>query len=416
MSVKMLNETGESRYEEMRKGHTIFKAVSFTARIFLILLYFGAAAQVMAEIWGDRFLAVTLLYVAVLEIFQALMEAGNIRQRRILDLVYGQFFAALCTNVLFGLLLWTISAQDAGSLFWEFLLLTLLESFTGILWAAFSFTLYLRKQTWKQALYVYGDRENWARTVKENNSRNGYFHISKAVSYKEGISFIEKILPKYQALFLGVLPDKERNLLLKAGISKDRECYLVPGIADIYLQNSRVIRLHDKVLFSSGRGFLTREQERVKRAEDILFALLLLIPSLPLMALISLCIKAEDGGPVFYRQERVTQYGRSFSMLKFRSMVQEAEKDGPQLAAKHDARITRTGKILRNLHLDELPQLFNVLAGQMSMVGPRPERREFIEDYSRIIPEFRERLRVKGGLTGYAQIYGKYSSGAEDKL
>lgn len=416
MSVKMLNETGESRYEEMRKGHTIFKAVSFTARIFLILLYFGAAAQVMAEIWGDRFLAVTLLYVAVLEIFQALMEAGNIRQRRILDLVYGQFFAALCTNVLFGLLLWTISAQDAGSLFWEFLLLTLLESFTGILWTAFSFTLYLRKQTWKQALYVYGDRENWARTVKENNSRNGYFHISKAVSYKEGISFIEKILPKYQALFLGVLPDKERNLLLKAGISKDRECYLVPGIADIYLQNSRVIRLHDKVLFSSGRGFLTREQERVKRAEDILFALLLLIPSLPLMALISLCIKAEDGGPVFYRQERVTQYGRSFSMLKFRSMVQEAEKDGPQLAAKHDARITRTGKILRNLHLDELPQLFNVLAGQMSMVGPRPERREFIEDYSRIIPEFRERLRVKGGLTGYAQIYGKYSTGPEDKL
>lgn len=416
MSMKMLNETGESRYEAMRKGYTIFKAVSFTARIFLILLYFGAAAQVMAEIWGDRFLAVTLLYVAVLEIFQALMEAGNIRQRRILDLVYGQFFAALCTNVLFGLLLWTISAQDAGSLFWEFLLLTLLESFTGILWAAFSFTLYLRKQTWKQALYVYGDRENWARTVKENNSRNGYFHISKAVSYKEGISFIEKILPKYQALFLGVLPDKERNLLLKAGISKDRECYLVPGIADIYLQNSRVIRLHDKVLFSSGRGFLTREQERVKRAEDILFALLLLIPSLPLMALISLCIKAEDGGPVFYRQERVTQYGRSFSMLKFRSMVQEAEKDGPQLAAKHDARITRTGKILRNLHLDELPQLFNVLAGQMSMVGPRPERREFIEDYSRIIPEFRERLRVKGGLTGYAQIYGKYSTGPEDKL
>ena len=203
---------------------------------------------------------------------------------------------------------------------------------------------------------------------------------------------------------------------MKAGISKDRECYLVPEIADIYLQNSRVIRLHDKVLFSSGRGFLTREQEKVKRAEDILFALLLLIPALPLMALISLCIKAEDGGPVFYRQERVTQYGRSFPMLKFRSMVQEAEKEGPRLAAKHDARITRIGKILRNLHLDELPQLFNVLAGQMSMVGPRPERREFIEDYSRIIPEFRERLRVKGGLTGYAQIYGKYSTGPEDKL
>ena len=134
------------------------------------------------------------------------------------------------------------------------------------------------------------------------------------------------------------------------------------------------------------------------------------------MGIISLCIKLEDGGPVFYRQERVTRYGKSFSMLKFRSMVTDAEKDGPQLASRNDSRITRTGKILRNLHLDELPQLFNVLSGEMSMVGPRPERQEFIETYSKIIPEFRERLRVKGGLTGYAQIYGKYSTGPEDKI
>lgn len=177
-----------------------------------------------------------------------------------------------------------------------------------------------------------------------------------------------------------------------------------------------MIRLHDKVLFRSGRGYLTKEQERVKRVEDILLSLLFLIPVLPLMGIISLCIKLEDGGPVFYRQERVTRYGRSFSMLKFRSMVPDAEKDGPRLASRNDSRVTRTGKILRNLHLDELPQLFNVLSGEMSMVGPRPERREFIETYSKIIPEFQERLRVKGGLTGYAQIYGKYSTGPEDKI
>ena len=400
----------------MRKGHTILKAVSFISRLLLVFLYFCAAAQVMKEIWRERFLAITLLYVAVLEIFQALMEAGNVSQRRILDLVYGQFFAALCTNILFGTLLWTISAQPGISLFWEFSILTLLEAFTGILWAAFSFTLYLRKQTRNQALYVYGDGEDWQRTVKENNSRNGYFRISKAVSYRKGLNFIEHILPEYQALFLGKLPDSDRNRLLKLGICTDRECFAVPGIPDIYLQNSRIIRLHDKVLFRSGRGYLTKEQERVKRAEDIICALLLLIPALPLMGLISLCIKAEDGGPVFYRQERVTRNGKSFFMLKFRSMVPEAEKEGPRLAARNDARVTRTGKILRNLHLDELPQLFNVLAGDMSMVGPRPERREFIEDYSRILPEFKERLRVKGGLTGYAQIYGKYSTGPEDKL
>ena len=180
----------------MRKGHTILKAVSFISRLLLVFLYFCAAAQVMKEIWRERFLAITLLYVAVLEIFQALMEAGNVSQRRILDLVYGQFFAALCTNILFGTLLWTISAQPGISLFWEFSILTLLEAFTGILWAAFSFTLYLRKQTRNQALYVYGDGEDWQRTVKENNSRNGYFRISKAVSYRKGLDFIEHILPE----------------------------------------------------------------------------------------------------------------------------------------------------------------------------------------------------------------------------
>ena len=372
----------------MRKGHNILKAVSFISRLLLIFLYFCAAAQVMAGIWGERFPAITVLYVGVLEIFQALMEAGNVSQRRILDLVYGQFFAAAGTNLLFGTLLWTISVQSGGTLFWEFFLLTLLEAFTGILWAAFSFTLYLRKQTWKQALYVYGQQEDWQLRVKETNSRNGYFRIAKAVSWEKGLSYIEKILPEYQALFLGQIPDQERNVLLKLGIRKERECYILPKIADIYLQNSRVIRLHDKVLFRSGRGYLTKEQERVKRIEDILLSLFFLIPALPLMGLISLCIKLEDGGPVFYRQERVTRYGRSFSMLKF----------------------------LRNLHLDELPQLFNVLSGEMSMVGPRPERREFIETYSKILPEFQERLRVKGGLTGYAQIYGKYSTGPEDKI
>lgn len=412
----MLNETAKGRYEEMRKGHNILKAVTFISRFLLVFLYFCAAAQIMAGIWEKRFLPVTVLYITILEIFQALMESGNVSQRRILDLVYGQFFAALCTNLFFGILLWTISVQSALPLFWEFFLLTLLESFTGILWTAFSFTIYMRKQTWKQALYVYDQGEDWQLQMKENNSRNGYFRIAKAVPWEKGFSYIENILPQYQVLFLGQIPDQERNRLLNLGIRLDKECYILPKSTDIYLQNSRVIRLHDKVLFRSRRGYLSKEQERVKRIEDLIVSLLLLIPALPLMGLISLCIKLEDGGPVFYRQERVTAGGKSFSMLKFRSMVPEAEKDGPRLAVRNDRRVTKTGRILRNLHLDELPQLFNVLTGEMSMVGPRPERREFIQTYSQIIPEFSERLRVKGGLTGYAQIYGKYSTGPEDKI
>ena len=134
------------------------------------------------------------------------------------------------------------------------------------------------------------------------------------------------------------------------------------------------------------------------------------------MLAIGCLIKLEDGGPVFYRQERITKNGKPFLMLKFRSMKIDAEKEGPRLSYVNDQRVTRVGKYIRNLHFDELPQLFNVLKGEMSLVGPRPERKEFIQEYSRVIPEFSQRLKVKGGLTGYAQIYGKYTPGPEDKV
>lgn len=135
-----------------------------------------------------------------------------------------------------------------------------------------------------------------------------------------------------------------------------------------------------------------------------------------IMLVIALSIKLEDGGPVIFAQERVTLGGKPFTMYKFRSMRVDAERDGAQLARKGDSRVTKTGKIIRDLHFDELPQLVNVLRGEMSMVGPRPERREFIGEYTKVIPEFAERLKVKAGLTGYAQVYGKYNTGPEDKV
>ena len=134
------------------------------------------------------------------------------------------------------------------------------------------------------------------------------------------------------------------------------------------------------------------------------------------MVLIAIAIKLDDKGPVFYRQKRLTRDGKVFRIIKFRSMKMDAEKEGPQLSKKEDDRVTRVGRVIRALHLDELPQVFNVFGGSMSLVGPRPERPEIMQQYKENVPEFYYRLKVKGGLTGYAQVYGKYNTTPYNKL
>ena len=161
---------------------------------------------------------------------------------------------------------------------------------------------------------------------------------------------------------------------------------------------------------------LTAGQAIIKRSIDIIVAVTGIIISSPIMLICAAAVKCYDRGPVFYRQERLTLHGRVFRIFKFRSMCVDSEKNGARLASKNDSRITPVGKVLRNLHFDELPQLFNVLKGDMSIVGPRPERKAILREYQREIPEFYYRLKVKAGLTGYAQVYGKYNTTPYDKL
>ena len=153
-----------------------------------------------------------------------------------------------------------------------------------------------------------------------------------------------------------------------------------------------------------------------KRLMDIIVSLIMIIIFSPFMILIALAIKLYDRGPVFYKQDRLTLNGRVFKIMKFRSMRMDSEEHGAQLARKHDDRITPVGRVIRATHLDELPQLFNILKGDMSVVGPRPERPEIAAQYRETFPEFDYRLKMKAGLTGYAQVYGKYNTTPRDKV
>ena len=193
--------------------------------------------------------------------------------------------------------------------------------------------------------------------------------------------------------------------------------FVIPDTAEIILRSATAISLLDMPVLQCSKGELSILEEALKRLFDIIASCLGIVVLSPMMLLVAFLIKVYDGGPVLYKQERLTMNAKTFMVYKFRSMVVNAEKDGIARLAKHgDNRITPIGSVIRKLRIDELPQLFNVVKGDMSIVGPRPERPEIAAQYEKTIPEFKYRLKFKAGLTGYAQVLGRYNTTPYDKL
>ncbi len=193
--------------------------------------------------------------------------------------------------------------------------------------------------------------------------------------------------------------------------------YIMPKIPDILIKGADQLHLFDTPILLTREYVLSFEQRMAKRIIDFVCAFILCLITSPIMLLTAIAIKLYDRGPVLYKQIRCTRDMKEFYILKFRSMKVDAEKDGvARLAAKHDDRITPVGRFIRMVRIDELPQLFNILKGEMTFIGPRPERPEIIEQYMKDMPEFLFRTKVKAGLAGYAQVYGKYNTTPYDKL
>ncbi len=230
------------------------------------------------------------------------------------------------------------------------------------------------------------------------------------------MDYIKERMREYHTVILGDIPSHERNQLVKYCFEQNIRCYCSPKISDIMIMSSEKIHMFDTPLLLFRNRGLTVEQQAYKRCFDLVCSLLGLVVASPVMLIIALLIKLYDGGPVLYTQDRLTKDGRVFQVYKFRSMRVDSEKAGARLAMKDDDRITPVGRVLRNIHFDELPQLFNIIKGDMSLVGPRPERPSIAAEYTKEIPEFSYRLKVKAGLTGYAQVFGKYNTTPYDKL
>lgn len=229
---------------------------------------------------------------------------------------------------------------------------------------------------------------------------------------------LELISAKHaEGVMLCGIHSTRRNEILKLCLAHDLLVFVRPGISDTLVASAKQMQVANLPVLLCQKAQPSYAYLAIKRLFDILLSLIALIIISPLMLVIACAIKLNDGGPVLYKQPRYTYDRKVFNVLKFRSMTVNAESDGvARLAAANDQRITKVGKIIRAIRFDELPQLFNILAGDMSIVGPRPERPEIAQEYEKELPEFRLRLQVKAGLTGYAQVYGKYNTTPYDKL
>lgn len=242
------------------------------------------------------------------------------------------------------------------------------------------------------------------------------FSIEKRSCEAEASFNMEEEIRECSTVVLYEVSHRTRKKVMRWAVAQKKNVYFTPSIEDITLQGCEQKHLLDTPLMKYGYVYENLTEYRGKRFFDIFMSLVMLIFTSPIMLITAFFIKLEDGGPVFFRQKRCTKNGQVFEIIKFRSMVVDAEKHGCAPCTQGDSRITRVGRIIRMTRIDELPQLINIFKGDMSFVGPRPERIEHVEKYTRELPEFAYRMRVKGGLTGYAQIFGKYNTTAYDKL
>lgn len=330
------------------------------------------------------------------------------------NLIYSQILAVLFTNIV---TYFQITVQDKRFTTPVPLGVNIALSVVAILvWTLIFQWIYGLIFPPRRMLLISGDYSDY-HLLEKMNAREDKYIISQIINYKEGM---EKLIPQidqYDGIIVGDMPSHERNLIIKYCYAKQIRTYSVPKISDILLRSSVDLNQFDSPLLLSRNTGLAIEQMFCKRLMDVVFSLLGLVISAPFFLLIAISIKLTDRGPVFYKQTRLTKDGKTFEIYKFRTMIQNAEKySGAVLASEHDPRILLVGRLLRATRLDELPQIFNILKGEMSIVGPRPERPELAAEIEKEIPEFSYRLKVKAGLTGYAQVYGKYNTTSYDKL
>lgn len=405
-------------------------------RIFILLLSFMGLcfeSAIYAYMWFNRFyprindsnrglkfyinghILIIAIYMVLLMFFVSTYGGLKIGYLKPMDIIISQIVSTFIVDVITYVQLslmnnWLLKGTP-------FVWMLVFQIVLIIIWTFICDIIYHYIYPPREVLLIHGDRP-FDDIVAKFNSRGDRFMVTRCIHIDKGMDEITNLIStRYRTVLLWDIDTPTRNKLLKYCYSESVRVYMMPKIPDVLVKGAELVHLFDTPLLLTREMALSEEQRLVKRIIDIVFSLILIVLTSPFMLITAILIKCYDKGPVLYKQVRCTAQAKEFKILKFRSMKVDAEKDGvARLAAKNDDRITPIGKFIRSVRIDELPQLFNILVGDMSFIGPRPERPEIIAQYVEEMPEFVFRMKMKAGLAGYAQVYGKYNTTPYDKL
>lgn len=354
-------------------------------------------------------------FLVLYTIYGKIYESFTISLSRVLEMIYSQSLALVMSDVLTFIMLCLLKNQIIQVA--PFIAVFISQLLLSAIWCTTVHVMYFKLYAPKRTVIIH-NREQKIEELITTYGLKRKFDVQQAITAKECIKEKFNVLLEAETVFLCGVHSHERNKILKVCIEKDITVYVLPRIGDLIMSSAKKMHLFHLPFLKVERYEPVPEYLILKRIFDVVVSVLALVILSPVMLFTAIAIKLTDGGPIFYRQKRLTKNGKEFYVLKFRSMRQDAEKDGVARLSTGDTdeRVTPIGKLIRKVRIDELPQLLNILEGSMSVVGPRPERPEIAREYEKYLPEFSLRLQAKAGLTGYAQVYGKYNSTPYDKL
>ena len=361
---------------------------------------------------GD-YLVVALFFVLFI-IFGRVYDAFLMSMQRISEIVYAQFLAAAVSDFIMYIVIWLLSKHLPNILPGVAALIG--QVILAAVWAYNAHHAYFKIFPPQATAVIYDTRQGTGKLIGKYGLDSKYKVVLTATA-DECIANLA-MLDGVSTVFMSGIHSHDRNVILKYCVENNIGTFVIPRIGDTIMSGAYPMHMFHLPMLKVGRYHPQPEYLFIKRLLDIVISAVALVVLSPIFLITAIVIKATDHGPVFYKQIRLTKDGKEFGILKFRSMRVDAEKDGVARLSSgdHDDRITPVGKVIRACRIDELPQLLNILRGELSIVGPRPERPEIAAQYCEEMPEFSLRLQAKAGLTGYAQIYGKYNTTPYDKL
>lgn len=402
------------RYKTVLRLVKLLNPVLMTAA-FAFCWYQAYADNILSTFYNRGNWVVIAFFFVLYLTYGRVYDSFRISLSRISELVWSQTLALCFTNAIMYVLIWLLTKHLPA--LWPLLLAMCVQLFFSVAWCYLAHKWYFRVFAPLRTAVIYDQRENLNQLITSYGLEKK-FHVVVSQDVQAVLGDKAARLQGIDAVFLCGVHSHERNIILKYCIANNIQVYLIPRIGDVLMSSAKPLHLFHLPILRVGRYAPAPEYVFCKRAFDILVSATALLVLSPVLLLVTIAIRAYDHGPALYKQCRLTKDGKQFYVLKFRSMRVDAEKDGVARLSTGDKddRITPVGRFIRRYRLDELPQLLNILKGDMSLVGPRPERPEIAAEYAKTLPEFSLRLQAKAGLTGYAQVYGKYNTTPYDKL